>query len=226
MPRVNAAIISELLLVSLAAMMSPTTLTFSVLALVLGERPFRTGAWFFLGAFLATVAVGVVAAFVIGDVASSGSSTPKTWVAILDVVFAVALFVFAGRRIRRPVDPKTTEAMIQKMGGIASSPAIAIVGAGAMLANPGGFIPIALKAISETDPTAAEYIADWLAFTLIALLPLLAALVLLVVARNWTERQLEKIRGWLDRRAITVGYVIMLLLGAVLLRNGIAGLTS
>jgi hypothetical protein len=102
---VNAANTSELVLVSLAAMVSPTTLTFSVLALVLGDRPFRTGAWFFLGAFGATVAIGVIAAFVLGDVASSGSSTPKTWVAVLDVVFAVALFVFAGRRIRKPVDP-------------------------------------------------------------------------------------------------------------------------
>jgi len=223
---VNAANSSELVLVSLAAMVSPTTLTFSVLALVLGERPFRTGAWFFLGAFVATMAIGIIAAFVIGDVASSGSSTPKTWVAILDIVFAVALFVFAGRRIRRPVDPKTTQSMIQKMSGIATSPAIAIVGAGAMLANPGGFIPIALKAISETNPTATEYILEWLAFTIVALLPLLLALVLLVVARDWTERLLQKARSWLERRAITVGYVLMILLGIALLRNGIAGLTS
>lgn len=222
----NAANTSELVLVSLAAMVSPTTLTFSVLALVLGERPFRTGAWFFLGAFSATIAIGIIAAFVLGDAAASGSSTPKTWVAILDIVFAVALFAFAGRRIRRPPDPKTTQAMIEKMSGIASSPAVAVVAAGAMLANPGGFIPIALKAISETDPTAAEYIARWLAFTLVALLPLLVALVLLVVARDWTERQLERLRTWLERRAVTIGYAIMLLLGIALLRNGIAGLTS
>jgi hypothetical protein len=222
----NAANASELVLVSLAAMVSPTTLTFSVLALVLGERPFRTGAWFFLGAFTATLAIGIIAAFVLGDAASSSSSTPKTWVAILDIVFAVALFVFAGRRIRRPVDPKTTQSMIEKMSGIASSPAVAIVGAGAMLANPGGFIPIALKAISETHPTTSEYIVKWVAFTLVALLPLLLALVLLVVARGWTERQLQRLKGWLERRAITIGYVLMLLLGIALLRNGIAGLTS
>ena len=222
----NAANASELVLVSLAAMMSPTTLTFSVLALVLGERPFRTGMWFFLGAFGATMAIGVIAAFVIGDVASSSSSTPKTWVAILDVILAVILFVFAGRRIRRPVDPKTTEAMIAKMSGIASSPAIAIVGAGAALANPGGFIPIALKTISESHPSAAQYIVEWLAFTIASLLPLLVALVLLVAARDWTERLLDRVRGWLERRAITIGYVIVFLLGIALLRNGIAGLTS
>ena len=43
-----------------AAMLSPTTLTFSVLALVLAERPLRTGIWFYLGAFTVTIAIGVL----------------------------------------------------------------------------------------------------------------------------------------------------------------------
>jgi hypothetical protein len=223
---VNAANASEFVLVCLAAMMSPTTLTFSVLALVLGDRPFRTGVWFFLGAFTATMAVGIIAAFVIGDVASSSTSTPKTWVSILDIVIAVVLFVFAGRRIRKPVDPKTTQSMISKMSGIASSPAIAIVGAGAALANPGGFIPIALKTISESHPTATQYILLWLVFTLASLLPLLIAIILLLVAGDWTKRLLGRVRAWLERRAMTIGYVIVILLGVALLRNGISGLTS
>jgi hypothetical protein len=223
---VGAGNISELVLVSLAAMASPTTLTFCVLALVLGNQPLRTGSWFFLGAFTATTAVGIAAAFVIGDVASSSRSTPKTWVAVLDVVFAVALFVWAGSRIRRPVDPKTTASMIERMSRVASSPVVAIVGAGAVLANPGAFIPIALKAISESHPTRSEYAIEWLVFTVVSLLPLIVALVLLAIAPVATGRVLDAARGWLERRAVTVGYVIALLLGVALLRNGIAGLTS
>jgi hypothetical protein len=222
----SAGNLSELVLVSLAAMASPTTLTFCVLALVLGDRPLRTGLWFFVGAFAATTVVGIAAAFVIGDVASSPRSTPKTWVAVLDVVFAFAIFVFAGRRIRRPVDPRTTASMIERMSGVASSPAVAIIGAGAVLANPGAFIPIALKAISESHPTTAEYAIEWLVFTAISLLPLIVALVLLLVAPGATGRVLEAARRWLELHAVTVGYVIALLLGVALLRNGIAGLTS
>jgi hypothetical protein len=69
----------ELGLTALAAMLSPTTLTFSVLALVLSERPGRTGLWFFLGAFGVTLIIGVVAAFVLGNAAASStnSSTPR-----------------------------------------------------------------------------------------------------------------------------------------------------
>ena len=42
---------TELVLTAIAAMLSPTTVTFSVLALVLGDRPLRTGSFFYLGAF-------------------------------------------------------------------------------------------------------------------------------------------------------------------------------
>ena len=206
-------------------MVSPTTLTFSVLALVLGDRPLRTGFLFFLGAFTVTIVIGVAGAFVLGNVAASHGPEPKTWVAILDLVLAAILIVFAVPRIRRPVDPRTTRAMIEKMRKIASSPAIAVVGAGAMLANPGAFIPIALKAISETDPSHAEYVAKWLAFTVIALLPLIVALVLLVVVPGPAGRLLDRCREWLELHAPTVGYAIALLLAIALLRDGIAGLT-
>jgi hypothetical protein len=220
-------ITTELILVTLAAMMSPTTLTFTVLTLVLGERPLRTGLWFFLGAAGATLAIGVIAAFVIGDAAAtSHPDEPKTWVAILDVVFAVLLAVLALRLLRSPPDPEKTAKTVAQMGKVASSPAIAIVGAGAALANPGAFIPVALKTISELDPSSAEYVADWIFFTIGSLLPLLCALVALVVARDWALGVLGRTRGWLERRAVVIGGGLALALAAVLLRNGIAGLTS
>jgi Sap, sulfolipid-1-addressing protein len=219
---------AELVLVALAAMVSPTTLSFSVFALVLGDRPLRTGAWFYLGALGATLGVGVVAAFVLGDVAASkGSpSTPKTWVAVVDVVAAALLLIYVVRALRRPPDPRRTAAMVDRMSKLASSPAIAIVGAGAALANPGGFIPLALKTISETKPSTAAYVVQWVFFSLVALLPLALALVLLRVAPERAARTLAGARGWLERHARTVAAVILVVLATALLRNGIAGLTS
>jgi hypothetical protein len=217
---------TELGLVALTAMLSPTTLTFSVLVLVLGDRPRRTGFLFYLGALTATLAVGVVAAFVLGNVAASSGSNPKTWVAVVDVIAAVLLIAYALHLLRNPPDPKTTAGMVDKMSSVASSPTIAIIGAGAALANPGAFIPLALKAISETNPTAVEYIAEWVAFALISLLPLAIALVLLVVASDWTERLLTRVRLWLERRVMTVAGIVILLFAVALIRNGIAGLTD
>jgi hypothetical protein len=217
---------AELALTALAAMLSPTTLTFSVLALVVGDRPFRTGFWFYLGALTATLAIGVAAAFVIGDAAASKGSTPKTWIAILDIVLAVALLAWIVRIVRSHDDPLKIDQMLDKMSGLATAPIAAIAGAGAALANPGGFIPIALKDISETDPTAYGYVVQWLFFSLVSLLPLAVALLLLVVARDWALRVLNGARRWLERRGLTIALVLLTLIAASLLRNGIAGLTS
>ena len=218
---------AELALTALAAMVSPTTLTFSVLVLVLGDRPFRTGLWFYAGALGATLGIGVLAAFVLGNAAADHTpSTPKTWVAIFDVVAGVLLITWVVVRLRRPPNPKRIEGMIDQMQKVASSPAVAIVGAGAALANPGAFIPIALKNISELNPTASQYVVEWVFFSVVSLLPLAVALVLLLVARDWAERLLERVRGWLQRNARTVAAVIVVLLAAALIRNGIAGLTS
>ena len=160
----NTSVDVELGLTALAAMLSPTTLSFTVFALVLGEAPLRTGVWFFIGAFGATLIIGVVAAFALGNAAApenSSSETPPTWVAILDIVFGALLLLYVIRALRRPRDPKRTADMVEKMSGLASSPAIAIVAAGATLANPGGFIPIA-RALDALTPLGAASIQPML----------------------------------------------------------------
>jgi hypothetical protein len=217
---------AELALIAIAAMLSPTTLSFSVLALVVGDRPLRTGFWFYLGALTATLGIGVVAAFVIGNAAASHTSTPKTWVAIVDVVAAAVLLVIVVRVARRPPNPARTTAMIDRMSTLATAPIAAIAGAGAALANPGGFIPLALKDISETNPSAYGYVVEWLFFSLVSLLPLALALILLVVARGFALRILNSARVWLERRATTIALVLVALIAVSLLRNGIAGLTG
>lgn len=218
----------ELGLVMLGAMFSPTTLTWTVLALVLGERPLRTGFWFLLGAFAATIAIGVAAAFVLGNAAASPQhpSTPRTWVAIVDVVAGLLIVAFLIRLWRRPPSPERTQKMIAQMGKIASSPAIAIVAAGATLANPGVFIPLALKDISELNPNTAQYAGLWAVFTVASLLPLIAAVVLLAIEPAFTERVLKRARVWLQRHIRAIAGVILVLLAASLLYHGIAGLAN
>lgn len=216
----------ELVLVALAAMLSPTTLTFSVLALVLAKRPLRTGVWFYLGAFTVTIAIGILAAFVLGDVAApSSGGGRKTWVSIFDLVAGALLVVYVARTWRVPISEKTTKGMVEKMSSVASSPWIAVFAAGATLANPGGFIPLALKAISEVGPTAGGYAAIWLVFTLVSLLPLGLAIVLLIVSPTRAESILSKSRVWLEGHLRLIASIIILLLAVSLLRNGIAGLT-
>ena len=54
----------------------------------------------------------------------------------------------------------------------------------------------------------------------------LLALVALGVAREPTQRLLIRVREWLERNARTIAAVVLFLLAAALMRNGIAGLTG
>lgn len=215
---------TQLALTALAAMLSPTTLSFSALVVVLGDRPLRTGLWFYLGAFVATLGIGILAAFILGDKAASSTSYPKPWVAVIDIVAAVLLAIFVVRFLHRPRDPKRAQRMVDQMSKVASSPWIAIFGAGAALANPGGFIPIALKSLSETGPSTIQFIFGWLFFSIVSLLPLGVALVMLAISPERATRVVGRIRDWLLRDARFVAAAIMVLLAVALLRDGITGL--
>jgi hypothetical protein len=46
------------------------------------------------------------------------------------------------------------------------------------------------------------------------------------VSRDWAVARLQAARRWLERHARTMAAVIVVLLAAALLRNGIVGLTS
>jgi Sap, sulfolipid-1-addressing protein len=216
----------ELALTALAAMLSPTTLTWSVLVLVLSKRPLRSGLWFYFGALGATLAVGVIAAFVIGDAAAPSHSArvPKLWVAIIDVVAALLLVALVIYFLRRPRDPTREEKAVAQISKVADSPIATLLGAGAVLANPGVFIPLGLKDISEMRPSTTGYIIAWVLFSLISLLPMAAALVLILVAKGWILPKLDATREWLTRNTRIIAAVIVLLLAASMLRNGIDGL--
>lgn len=112
----------QLVLVGLVAMLEPATLGSSVLALVLGDRPRRTGLWFYLGGLGVTLAVGVLAAFVLGNTAASRTSTPKTWVSIFGLIAGLLLLAYVVWTVRRPVDPEATGRNIERMSKVASAP--------------------------------------------------------------------------------------------------------
>jgi len=217
----------EIVLVGLLAMVEPATLGSSVLTLVLGERPLRTGWWFYVGGLGATLAVGVLAAFALGNVAASPQGhTPKTWVSVLGIVAGVLLLAYVLRSVRRPVDPQKAAANVERMRQVASAPAVRIVAAGAVLANAGVFMVLALKNISQLNPSAAQYVLDWLVFSLVSLLPLGLALLILRIAPTRTAPLLAVARRWIERHARTVALLVAVALAASLLRNGISGLTS
>jgi hypothetical protein len=207
-------------------MLSPTTLTFSVLVLVLGDRPLRTGP---------LVLPRVRSARRSGSAwwrrscsadaaASRTPSEPKTWVAVLDVVAGVVLLALVVRVLRRPAN-SGTHGMIEQIAKVASSPSWRSSARRARSPTRARFIPIALKDISELDPTATQYIVDWVFFSLVSLLPSQRRSCCCSSRRDWTNALARSVR-WLDAHARNVARVIVVPAALSLLANGIAGLTA
>jgi hypothetical protein len=217
----------EIALVGLAAMLEPATLLSSVLALVIGDRPLRTGSLFYVGGLGVTLLIGVIAALVVGNVAASPTSTPKTWVSVVTTVAGALVLGYAmWLLLHRRTGHDQTGAVAERMNKVAAAPAPTIIAAGAALANPGVFMLLAAKSISQLDPSTAQYFLDWALFAIVALLPLAIALFMLLIAPGFTEPRLVAARGFVERHARTIIAVVLIGLSASLLRDGIAGLTG
>jgi hypothetical protein len=216
----------ELALVGLAAMAEPATLLSSSMALVVSDRPLRTGGWFYLGGVATTLFIGVLAAFIVGNKAASHTSEPKTWVSIVTLCFGVLLLAYVVRLVRKPPDPEAAEHTAERIRKVASARPLAIVAAGAVLANPGVFMLIAAKSISQLDPSTAQYLLDWLLFTLVAFLPLGVALLMLLFAPGFTEPRLAGLRAWVERYQRAIVAIVLMGLAGALIRDGIVALTG
>jgi hypothetical protein len=72
----------------------------------------------------------------------------------------------------------------------------------------------------------ARYLLDWILFAVVAFLPLEIALVMLLVARGFTQPRLVVARGFIERHAHAIIAVVLVGLAASLLRDGIAGVTG
>jgi hypothetical protein len=217
----------EIALIGLTAMLEPATLLSSVLALVIGDRPLRTGSLFYVGGLGVTLFIGVIAALVVGNVAASPSSTPKTWVSVVTTLSGALVLGYAvWLLLHRRTGSDQMVRVAERMNRVAAAPAPAIIAAGAALANPGVFMLLAAKSISQLDPSTAQYFLDWALFALVALLPLAAALLMLLIAPGFTEPRLITARGFVERHARTIIAVVLSGLAASLLRDGITGLTG
>ena len=106
------------------------------------------------------------------------------------------------------------------------APAASILLAGAVLANAGIFMLVALKDISQLNPTTLQYVLDWTLFALVSLLPLGVALLLLWLAPGATKPALARAGNWIEHRARTIALIIATALAVSLLREGIAGLSG
>ncbi len=227
----------EIFLLSLLAMFNPTLLAAVTLMLLL-PNPKRLMLGYLLGAYTASISVGLVIVFALSD--SGATSTSKNTlspaedivVGLLLLVVAVVLATDRDRPLReRRKDKKKAksegeekEALPMRLLG-RGSPRVAFV-VGLLLSFPGVSYLTGLSHIHKLDVAAAPTALLVIAFCLVQQLLLEVPLAGYFVAPEKTAERVNGFRAWLGRNGRQTGIIVAAVLGALILIRGIAGLVS
>jgi Sap, sulfolipid-1-addressing protein len=185
----------------------------------------------FLVGWIAGLAVlGTVVLLISGGANASSDGGPAKWVDVLKLVLGVLLLLVAGRQWRsRPGGGEAAE-LPKWMQAIDGFSAVKAVGLGAVLAavNPkNGLMTVgAAAAIAGTGIDAGEQAISLAVFIVIATLGVAAPVVIYFTLGDRSTKLLSELKDWMGAHNAAIMAVLLLVLGAKLIGDGLGGLTG
>ena len=205
-----------------------TSLPIAVLVLV----PLSRGDPALRPAFACGWAVGTAGAVAIviavSDAIGAGSeSSPETWVLITKILFGTGLLVLAGREWRKRPAPGEAAHIPRWMRSVERATPAGSAGLGLAIAaaNPKNLLMIVAGglAIAESPVSVAGEVIAAAVFVLLAILPVVTLFVLYRYLGSRARKWLDGLTAWIEENSAAVMSVLLLVIGAALLGNGIAG---
>lgn len=201
-------------------------LPIAALALMLVSRRPRANALAFLLTWFLTVgAVALVVALAVGSATTSGAD-PASWTGWLRIALGLALLALAVRRWRsRPREGRNPDvprwmAAVESFTPVRSAGLAVLLGGvnpkNLLLAVSGG---ATIAAASDGTPSTVVAVV---VLAVVASLGVAAPLVVYLAAGEQTDARLDELQGWLVRHDAVIMAVLLLLLGAKLVGDGIA----
>jgi hypothetical protein len=184
---------------------------------------------FVLGWLLGLVVVGAIVLAVVGPSgASPGQRT--TWVSWVMIVVGVLLLVGAVRRFRGRTSAGEEVPLPAWMGALDRlKPAAAL--AGGVVA--GGVRPKSLllavggaAAIAQTGIAGGQQAIAYAVFAVIATIGVAAPVVIYLAMGERSVALLGRLKGWMRRNNAVILAVVLLVIGVILIGDGIGGLPS
>jgi hypothetical protein len=230
----------QILGLALVAMANPTLLA-AVTVMLLMPSPKRLMLGYLLGAYTTSIVVGLVIVFVLHD--SGAVDTGKRTIGPAeDIVVGLLLLLIAyvlssdrDQRLRERRQRKK-EAKLAKNGGEEKEPLpIRLLGRGSprigfvvglLLSFPGVSYLVALGHIDGLDAGVAPTALLVILFCLIQQTLLEVPLIGYALAPERTQDAVNGFRAWLSRNGRRAGIIVAIVLGALLIIRGIAGLVS
>lgn len=221
------AAIGQSLPVAVGVLISPLPIVAVVLMLVSGRA--RANAFaFLLGWFLAVGAVTLVVALLAGAGTDTGQGTPL-WAAIAKIVLGLALLLLAVKQWRgRPragVEPPapTWMAAIDGFTPVKAAGLAVLLGA----VNPKNLLLVvsggAAIATAAAGDTNAQVVAS-IVFALVASVGVAAPVFIYLFMGDRAAALLDELKAWMIHNNAVVMAVLLLVLGAKMLGDGVAAL--
>jgi hypothetical protein len=199
--------------------------------LMLGTPRARTNGPSFAGGWLAglTVVGGAVLAAANGS-ATSSSGGPATWVSVLKLVFGILFLFLAFHSWQGRPKPGEEAEMPKWMQAIDSFGPGKSVGAGVLLSglNPKNLAltAAAAAAIAQTDISGGQQAGALAVFILIGSLTILAPVVIYFAMGDKAKAILDELKGFTAAHNAAIMTVLLLVLGAKMIGDALAGLQS
>ncbi len=208
---------------------SPVPIIAVVLILATPRRRVN-GPAFLLGWVAGLGVLGAVVLLVSGGADASSSGSPATWVSILKLVLGALLLLVSVKQWRGRPTGDTAAALPKWMSALDTVGAGKALGMGVLLSdvNPKNLLITvgAAAGIAQTGIAAGEQAVALAVFVVIASLGVGAPVGIYFVMGDRAGRLLDAMKGWMGAHNAAIMAVLMLVIGAKLIGDGISGLAG
>jgi threonine/homoserine/homoserine lactone efflux protein len=219
--------IGEMLTMAVGVAVSPIPIIAVVLLLV-APRGRVNGPAFVLGCLTSTAVVGGV--LIVAGIGSgtSDSGGPSTATTLLRLALGVLLVAMAARQWRSRPAQGEDPPMPKWMGALDGFTPLKAFGAGIALTalNPKNLLLVlgGAAAVASAGASGREEAIAWAIFTGIAIVGVAAPVVIAFAMGDRSDELLERLRTWMAHNSAVIMAVVLLVIGAKLLGDAIAGL--
>jgi Na+/melibiose symporter-like transporter len=218
--------IGDVLPLAVGVALSPIPIIAVILMLV-SRRARVNGPVFIVGWLIGLALVGIIVLGIAGPAGASDDGQPSTGASWLKIALGVVLLLVAARQWRsRPAEGEEP-AMPKWMDAIDEFTPVKAGGAGVVFSalNPKNLIIAvgAATAVAATGISGVDQAVAYAVFAIVGTVGVATPVVIYFALGDRAPALLDKLKTWMGRHNAVIMAVLMLLIGAKLIGDGIAG---
>ncbi|MBV9577839.1 MAG: GAP family protein [Chloroflexi bacterium] len=219
--------IGQILPLAVGVALSPVPIIAVILMLVTADAKVN-GPVFILGWLVGLGVIGTIVLLAAGSGGASSGGQPATWVSWLKLILGVLALLIALRQWRGRPQGDAAPPAPQWMGAIEKFTPVQALGVGALLSglNPKNTLLAisAAAAIAATGISGGQQAVAYVIFMILGTVGVGAPVVIYFAMGHRAPALLDKLRQWMAQNNAVIMAVLMLVIGAKLVGDGIAGL--